>query len=122
MQDIYKELIFDHYRNPRNYGKVARHNFSKREENVFCGDVIEISGTAKRGKLTEIKFQGKGCVISLAAASLLTDYVKGRSGSAIQKINAKTMQKLLGIKLSPTRQKCAELPLVALKKAINLIR
>ena len=120
MRGFYGEVILDHYRFPRNRGKIARADFHAEEENDFCGDMVEVSGIVKKGKIKEIKFRGKGCVISQAAASLLTCYAAKKSAAQIKKMGAEDMQKLLGINLSLTRLKCAELSLITLKKALAL--
>ncbi len=119
MDNIYKEVILDYYRNPRNYGKVRNADFKQREENTFCGDWVEISGVTAKDKIKDVKFTGKGCVISQAAASMLTDFVKNKSRKEIKNLNAETLIKLMGITLMPTRLKCAELSLIALKKAVG---
>lgn len=121
MMNIYKELILENYRRPRNFGRVQKPDFFRDEENAFCGDMIEISGRLKKDKIKEIKFQGRGCVISQASSSILTEYVKNKSVKEIKKMSVKDMTKLLGVELSPTRMKCAELPLLALKKSLKIV-
>ena len=116
--DIYREIIMDYYRNPRNYGKITNPDFYAVEENIFCGDSIEVSGKLKSGKIADIKFQGRGCVISQAAASAFTEFVKNKSVSRVKKLKTPDTVKLLGITLTPTRMKCAELVLLALKKGL----
>lgn len=117
--NTYSDLILEHYRDPRHYGTVKKATFRAAEENVFCGDRIEVSGILKNGKIKEAKFKGAGCVISQASASLLVDYIIGKSPDNAQKLGVIELQNLLGIKLSPTRLKCVELSLLALKKAIG---
>lgn len=117
--DVYKDHILDHYKNPRNYGKIKNPDFCHEEQNIFCGDSIEIFGLLDKDKIQHIKFTGRGCVISQAVASLLLENIQGTSKKGIEKISVEDIVKLLGVKLSPTRLKCAELPLLALKKAIN---
>lgn len=117
--NIYREYVLDHYKNPRNYGKIENPDFKFKENNIFCGDSIEISGKLKDKKIQGIKFCGRGCVISQASASLLTDFVKNKSLNSIDKLMVQDIIEMLGVSLSTTRMKCAELPLVALKRAIN---
>ena len=121
--EIYKENILNHYRKPHNYGSAAKPDFKLREENTFCGDWIEVSGTVHQvsGKkvLKELKFKGKGCVISQAASSMLTDYSRNKSIAVIKNLKTKDISRFLKINLPPTRQQCAELSLSALKKGLN---
>lgn len=119
---IYSELILDHYQNPRNYGKVIKPTFSSKASNPLCGDQIEINAKIAQGRIKEIKFHGRGCAISTAAASMLTEYLKGKSKKELKKLNKKTILKMLGIKLGVNRIKCALLPLEALKKLLILMK
>ena len=120
MENIYKEIVLDHYKYPRNYGLIQKPDSRAKEENIFCGDSVEISLKFDGKKIKDIKFKGKGCVISQAAASILTDYIKGKPLKKAGKMTTEDLLKLLGIALSPTRMKCAELPLITLKKALKL--
>ena len=114
--------LLDHYKNPRNCGMMPNPDFHAKENNIFCGDSVEISGTVKNKKIADIKFTGRGCVVSQAAASLLTDFIKGKSVKAVETITADDIVKLLGVTLSPTRKKCGELSLIALKKGLDIIK
>jgi len=116
MEEIYKEIILDHYKNPRNFGKIKKPDFYSKESNVFCGDDVEFFLKIKNKRIKEIKFQGRGCVISQASSSLLSEYLKNKLLSKVKETTINDVINLLGIKLSPTRMKCAELPLIALKK------
>ena len=78
-EDIYKENILDHYKNPHNFGSLENPTFSNKENNPLCGDQIEIFVNTKDNEIKEIKFQGNGCAISMASASMLTEKVKGMS-------------------------------------------
>lgn len=120
MSDIYRDFILDHYKNPRNYGEIPAPDFKNKENNLLCGDSVEISGKLEKEKITDIKFKGKGCVISQASASILMEYVKGKSVKDIENMEAQNVVKLLGVSLSPTRTKCAELSLKSLKKALKI--
>ncbi|KKQ76418.1 MAG: SUF system FeS assembly protein, NifU family [Parcubacteria group bacterium GW2011_GWC1_38_6] len=121
MKHPYKESILDHYKHPHNYGLILKPDFKAKEENVFCGDSIEISLKISKGKINDARFRGSGCVISQAAASVLTDHIKQKSVSKVENISINALVKLLGTDLSPTRMKCAEISLIALKKALKLI-
>lgn len=120
MSDIYRDFILDHYRNPRNFGEISKPDFENKEKNMLCGDVVEISGKLKAGKIDDVKFAGKGCVISQASASILMEHVKGKSVKDIGKMEVNNVVKLLGVSLSSTRTKCAELSLKSLKKALKI--
>lgn len=118
MSSIYQELILDHYHSPRNFGDLEKSDRNSEVSNSSCGDKISMKAYFTSGKITDIKFMGKGCAISTASASLLTDYVKGKPISTLKKLDTSFMLKLLGIELSPNRLKCALLPLEALTKLL----
>jgi nitrogen fixation NifU-like protein len=118
-ETFYKDLILFHWRNPQNYGKLKKANKRAFLDNPFCGDEISMEAKIEKGKIKEIKFSGKGCIISKASASLITEYVKGKKISEIKNLDKDFILKLLGIELGPTRLKCALLPLNVLKKLIQ---
>ncbi len=115
---LYRQEILDHAQNPRNYGAVGRPHFSAEDANVFCGDRIKISGRlTKTGAIGNVRFEGEGCAISQAAASILTEYLKGRPWRAAGKMTSGEMLQLLHIQLSPIRLKCGLLALAVVHKA-----
>lgn len=115
-ESVYQENILDHYRWPRNYGKLAKPSFSHRENNAVCGDYVEIQAkVSASGTIEEIKFTGEGCAISKAAASMLTEFLKGKPLSDLEKFSSNDMVSLLGITPGPARLKCALLALKAAK-------
>lgn len=114
---IYQDVILDHYRAPRNFGKINHPSVSSTFDNPSCGDRIQVDIVLEKNKIAQIKFSGQGCAISTAAASLLTEYVKGKSPDLLQELDRAFMIRLLGIELSPNRIKCALLPLEAITKA-----
>lgn len=116
--NMYREQIMDHFRNPRNYGRIENPCVNFTDHNPFCGDEITMQAIIKEGKISEIKFQGKGCAISQASASITTEFVKGKSIDEVRKIGQEQIIQLLGIKLGPVRLKCALLALKALQKGI----
>jgi len=118
MVNIYKEIILDHWKNPHNFGKLKSPTKKSYAINPSCGDEIQIDLIIQKGKVKEVKFSGRGCAISQASASLLTDYIKGKSIKDLKKITEKTILELLNIKISPARMKCVLLPLEVL---INII-
>lgn len=115
--NIYQDIILDHYQHPRNCGTLDGANTTTLE-NPSCGDSITLSVRLQDGKIADIAFTGKGCAISQASASLLTEYVKGKSAEDATKMDKDILLRLLGVELSPGRLKCALLPLETLKKLI----
>lgn len=116
---IYREEIMEHYRHPHNYGKLDSFSFKVSEVNPFCGDEIEIFVKVIKAKIADVKFVGKGCSISVAGASMLTDVVKGKTLEAVEKMTRDDVIALLGIPVGAVRVKCAVLSLFALKKGIE---
>ncbi len=122
--DLYRANILDHYKNPRNFGHLSGAHVKSEEINVSCGDkvTIEIKHTAHGSHsnvIEDIRFSGTGCAINQASASMLTEKVKGMKLESIMKLELKDVEKLLGTTLTPSRVKCALLPLEAIQKAIS---
>lgn len=117
--NIYQEELTDHYTNPRNRGTLHNPDFTSGMHNPSCGDSVSIQGCVEDGILLAIAFEGKGCVISQATASMLTEYAKGKSLAQLKELNADFMRSLIGMPLGPTRLKCALLPLEALQQGIK---
>lgn len=118
--DLYKDLIIDHYQNPRNFGDLENPTIKKRLENALCGDMVEMAAIVMDGKIKDIKFKGIGCAISIATSSMLTEKVKGMDLDMVEKINEDDILKMLGITLMPNRMKCALLPLEVLHELTRL--
>jgi nitrogen fixation NifU-like protein len=117
--NLYQHELMDHYHRPRNRGPVAHAHFSSSALNPSCGDAVAYQGTLDQGKMiAEIGFTGKGCVISQAAASMLSERIKGMSVQEVMKLDKEYVLSLLGIQLGPTRLRCALLPLEALHQGI----
>lgn len=118
MDDFYRDYILDHYRNPRNFGRLDRVDASAEDLNPLCGDQIRMElKLNNRGQVEDVKFSGKGCAISQASASMLTESIKGKSLSEIAKLPKEAVLENVGIGISPTRMKCAMLGLKVLKSA-----
>ncbi len=115
---MYREHILDLYRNPSNFGKLENPTNYYKEFNPLCGDEVEIQLIIKNNVIENVKFIGKGCAISIASASLVTDKIKGKSIDDINKFSKDDVLKMLNIPISPGRIKCATLSLEALRKAI----
>jgi nitrogen fixation NifU-like protein len=118
--DIYKELILDYYRNPRNFGKLEKFDISAHDTNPLCGDEVDIQiKVGSEGKIEEVKFSGKGCAISQAAASMLTELAKGKQLEWVKQLSKKDILELLGNpELGPSRIKCALLGMKVLKTGV----
>ncbi len=117
--DIYRELILDYYRNPRNYGKLEKYDIDSHDTNPLCGDEIDIQIKVGEGKIEEIRFSGKGCAISQASASMLTELAKGKELSWVKGVTKEDIFKLLGDPdLGPSRVKCALLGMKVLKTGV----
>jgi nitrogen fixation NifU-like protein len=116
---IYKETILDHFRHPRNYGDLPDANAKAKDSNVLCGDVIEMQLRIDVNRIEEVRFRGEGCAISIATASMLTEFAKGKSTSEIKKLGKEELIKLLGANPGPGRIECALLGLEVLKAALN---
>ena len=115
---IYQEIILDHYKNPRNFGNIRNPSKKTNVSNPLCGDKIEMDVLYKDKKVGEIMFSGQGCAISQASASLITEYVKGKTKEELKKLDKDFMIKMLGVELGVNRIKCALLSLEALHKLL----
>ena len=109
MDDLYRDYILEHYRRPHNFGVLEEPSATYEGANPLCGDRITMQLGVKDGVVEEIGFTGRGCAISQASASLLTDEVKGKPVEAVAGIEATDVLDLLGIDISPARLKCAML-------------
>jgi nitrogen fixation protein NifU and related proteins len=109
MDDLYRDYILEHYRRPHNFGVIEEPSATYEGANPLCGDRITMQLGVKDGVVEAIGFTGRGCAISQASASLLTDEVKGKSVEAAAGIQAVDLLDLLGIEVSPARLKCAML-------------
>jgi nitrogen fixation NifU-like protein len=120
MDDMYREIILEHYKHPHNAGTIEHPDISHEDSNPLCGDRIRIDLQVESGIITDIRFQGRGCAISQASASLLTDEIKGTSLEAITAFSKDDMLDLIGIPLdkNPVRIKCALLALKTLKSGV----
>jgi nitrogen fixation protein NifU and related proteins len=116
VDDFYRENILDHYRNPRNKGELETHTHSHEEFNPLCGDRVQIDlYVNEAGIIDQIAFSGKGCAISQASASMLTEMVAGKTLQEARQISKEDILEALGIDISPVRMKCALLSLKVLK-------
>jgi nitrogen fixation NifU-like protein len=122
MDELYRDFILDHYRNPRNAGTFEGPDATFEDNNPMCGDKIRMDVKLHDGVVSDIRFQGRGCAISQASASLLTEAVKGKSLAEIAKIGKEEVLENLGIAISAARLKCALLGLKVLKQALAVYK
>jgi nitrogen fixation NifU-like protein len=120
MDELYRDFILDHYRNPRNAGTIDDADASFEDINPLCGDKIRMDLKISDGKVTDVKFKGRGCAISQASASLLTEQIKGKTLAEISKLGKEDVLENVGINISAARLKCALLGLKVLKLALAL--
>ena len=117
---LYQDEIMDHYRNPRNFGcKDCKSNSSSNMHNPSCGDKIEVHVLVENEIIKDICFEGFGCALSTASASILTDFTKGKKVSEIKLLDSAKVVQLLNIDITPARMKCALLPLEGIQEAID---
>lgn len=118
--DIYRELILDYYRNPRNYGKLESFDIEAHDTNPLCGDEVTMQvKVGEGGKMEDVKFTGKGCAISLASASMLTELAKGKPVDWVKNVTKEDVFNMLGNPdLGPSRVKCALLGMKVLKTGV----
>jgi nitrogen fixation protein NifU and related proteins len=117
MDDFYRDFILDHYRNPRNFGKLEAPSASAEDLNPLCGDTIRMDFDVDSGVVRDVRFSGKGCAISQASASMLTETIKGMRLEEVAKLSKDVVLENVGIGISPTRMKCATLGLRVAKSA-----
>jgi nitrogen fixation NifU-like protein len=120
MDDMYREVILEHYKHPHNAGTLEQPDVSHEDSNPLCGDRVRIDLKIEGDLITDVRFQGRGCAISQAAASLLTDEIKGKSLEQVRAFTKDDMLDLIGIPLdkNPVRIKCALLGLKTLKSGV----
>ena len=118
---LYREVILDHYKNPRGHGLIQDADAEAEGQNPLCGDEVSIyvAFGEDGDTIDEIKFSGRGCAISQAATSMLTELVKGRKADEIASLPKEELLEEIGIPLTPIRLKCAILGLGVLKVALH---
>ena len=113
--NVYQEELLDHYENPSNYGTLPDPDISHEEDNPLCGDRIRIELLVEEDVIKAVRFSGHGCTISLAAASMLTEEIEGKTLTEVKKLSRDDVLDMIGIPLGPVRVKCALLALKVLK-------
>ncbi len=119
--DMYQEIILQHYRAPHHFGPLDGADRTGEESNPLCGDhiTLRLKLDAAQERIEEVRFEGDGCAISLASASMLTDAIAGKTVAEAKQMTRDDVFGLLGIPLSPARVKCALTGFVALGKALH---
>jgi nitrogen fixation NifU-like protein len=120
--DLYRQNILDHYQNPRNQGTLEHPDISAEDSNPLCGDRLRMDLKVKGDRVEAVRFSGVGCSISLAAASMLTELVEGKTLEEVKRIGKQDVLDMLGIELGPVRLKCALLALKTLKLGVYGVR
>jgi nitrogen fixation NifU-like protein len=120
-EDLYREVILDHYKNPRGHGVIDEPDANADGMNPLCGDEVSIYVRfgADKETIDEVKFSGRGCAISQAATSMLTEMVQGRTATQVAELDKDELLEEIGIPLTPIRLKCAMLGLTTLKVALH---
>jgi len=119
MDDLYRELIIDRYKNPMMRGTLDPHDFSYEDDNPLCGDRIRIDVRVDaENRITEAAYSGEGCAISQASADLLVESVIGKNLDEVKELSKEDILEMLGIELGPVRLKCALLSLKVLKAGV----
>jgi nitrogen fixation protein NifU and related proteins len=118
MDSIYKEEIIDHYKNPRNFGNLDAPDVHVEANNPLCGDKLSMDLHLKDGVVEDVRFSGRGCAISQASASMLTEAMVGKSLEELAKTTREDILQNLGIEVSYARMKCALLSLGLLRSAL----
>lgn len=118
--DYYREYILDHYRNPRNYGKLDQPDVHAEDSNPLCGDQLAMDLLVEGDRIKEVRFQGRGCAISQAAASMLSEKIEGKTVQEVVALGKDDVLEDLGIDISPARTKCAFLSLRVLHRGLAI--
>lgn len=117
--DMYREIILDHYKNPRNQGTISPADAMAEKSNPLCGDEMQISLALEKGTIRDINFTGVGCSVSRAGGSILTEMVKGKKVADIDELTDEKFIKDMGVPVTPARRKCALLGLHTLRLALE---
>jgi nitrogen fixation NifU-like protein len=119
VENVYREHILDHYRHPRNQGVLDDADISCELDNPVCGDVVRLDVRLSYGRVSEARFSGRGCVISMASASMLTEKVMDKTVEELRELTDEDVFEMMGITLGPVRAKCGLLPLRVLQEGMG---
>ncbi len=118
--DYYREYILEHFRNPRNYGTLEHPDAHAEDSNPLCGDQLAIDLQVEDERVTQVRFKGRGCAISQASASMLSEMIEGHTVDEVVHLGKDDVLDALGISISPARMKCAFLSLRVLHRSLAL--
>jgi nitrogen fixation NifU-like protein len=119
MDELYRDYILEHYKQPRNFGELPERDLEFHDRNPLCGDEMEVQIRVEDGKIADLKWHGQGCAISQAAASIASEELIGMQVDDAAKLDADWMIDHMGIQISATRRKCALLNLKVLRGAVT---
>jgi nitrogen fixation NifU-like protein len=119
MDDIYRQYILEHFREPRNHGHLDAPDIHAADTNPLCGDRIEIDLKLDGDRVSEVRFSGRGCAISQASASMLTERIEDATLDDLRSLTADDILEMLGVEIGPARQRCALLALRVLHQGIG---
>jgi nitrogen fixation NifU-like protein len=118
--DYYREYILEHYRNPRNYGRLEDPDIHAEDSNPLCGDQLAMDMQVEGDRIKAVRFLGRGCAISQAAASMLSEMIEGNTVQEVVTLGKDEVLEELGIAISPARTKCAFLSLRVLHRGLAM--
>ena len=119
LKNLYREHILDHYRHPRNQGTLEHADVSHELDNPVCGDVVRLDLRLSDGRVSEARFSGRGCVLSMASASMLTEEVLGKSVEELAALDDADVFEMMGVTLGAVRARCALLSLRVLQEGLR---
>lgn len=119
MDDLYRQYILEHYRDPRNHGHLEHPDIHAGDTNPLCGDRIELDLKLDGDRVAEVRFSGRGCAISQASASMLTEKIEGATLDELRALAPADIFEMLGVEIGPARQRCALLSLRVLHQGIG---
>jgi len=119
MEDIYRQYILEHYREPRNHGHLEHPSIHAADTNPLCGDRIELDLQVEGNRVIDVRFSGRGCAISQATTSMLTERIEGATLDELRALRPADILEMLGVEIGPARQRCALLSLRVLHQGIE---
>ncbi|MGD2146284.1 MAG: SUF system NifU family Fe-S cluster assembly protein [Anaerolineae bacterium] len=119
MSDLYRKQILDHYGHPRNEGTLDNPDISCERDNPICGDCVRLDISLENGRVSQARFTGQGCVISMASASMFTEEIQGKTIAELKAMDDQDIFEMLGIELGPSRANCGVLPLRVLQEGLG---